>query len=44
LTAFFDEVMVNTEDEKVRNNRQSLLNQLRKLFLQIADISLLQAG
>lgn len=41
---FFDEVMVNTEDEKVRNNRQSLLNQLRKLFLQIADISLLQAG
>lgn len=41
---FFDEVMVNTEDEKVRNNRQSLLNQLRELFLQIADISLLQAG
>ena len=41
---FFDEVMVNTEDEKVRQNRQSLLHQLRQLFLQIADISLLQTG
>ena len=41
---FFDEVMVNTEDDKVRQNRQSLLHQLRLLFLQIADISLLQTG
>ena len=39
---FFDQVMVNTENEQVRNNRQSLLQQLRHLFLQIADISLLQ--
>jgi glycyl-tRNA synthetase beta chain len=39
---FFDEVMVNTDDEKVRLNRQSLLQKLRLLFLQIADISLLQ--
>ncbi len=41
---FFDEVMVNTEDEKVRMNRQSLLQKLRHLFLQIADISFLQAA
>lgn len=41
---FFDEVMVNTEDEQVRMNRQSLLQKLRQLFLQIADISLLQAA
>lgn len=41
---FFEEVMVNTEDEKVRQNRQSLLQKLRLLFLEIADISLLQAG
>lgn len=41
---FFEEVMVNTEDENVRQNRQSLLQKLRLLFLQIADISLLQAG
>jgi len=34
--------MVNTENEQVRNNRQSLLQQLRHLFLQIADISFLQ--
>jgi len=39
---FFDQVMVNTDDEQVRNNRQSLLQQLRHLFLQIADISFLQ--
>jgi len=39
---FFNEVMVNTDDEKVRRNRQSLLQQLRQLFLQVADISLLQ--
>jgi glycyl-tRNA synthetase beta chain len=41
---FFDEVMVNTEDDKVRMNRQSLLQKLRHLFLQIADISFLQAA
>lgn len=41
---FFDEVMVNTDDEKVRLNRQSLLQKLRGLFLQVADISLLQTA
>ena len=39
---FFDQVMVMTEDEAVRNNRVALLNRLRALFLQVADISLLQ--
>lgn len=42
VDAFFDQVMVNTDDELVRNNRQSLLQKLRHLFLQIADISFLQ--
>ena len=44
VDSFFDEVMVNTDDELIRNNRQSLLQQLRHLFLQIADISLLQSS
>lgn len=39
---FFDKVMVNAEDEKLRQNRQAILNVLRNLFLQVADISLLQ--
>lgn len=38
---FFDTVMVMVEDEKLRQNRIKLLNQLRNLFLEIADISLL---
>ncbi|GLQ32927.1 glycine--tRNA ligase subunit beta [Litoribrevibacter albus] len=40
---FFDQVMVMAEDEAVRNNRLALLSQLRNLFLEVADISLLQA-
>lgn len=39
---FFDKVMVNAEDAAVRANRQALLKQLRELFLQVADISVLQ--
>lgn len=39
---FFDQVMVNAEDAKVRVNRQALLVQLRALFLQVADIAVLQ--
>jgi len=38
---FFDHVMVMADDEAVRRNRLALLNQLRNLFLQVADISLL---
>ena len=38
---FFDQVLVNTEDLAVKANRYALLNQLRQLFLQVADISLI---
>ena len=38
---FFDNVLVNDEDEKLRKNRYSLLYELRELFLMTADISFL---
>ena len=41
VDTFFDAVMVNADDEALRNNRLALLTQLRNLFLQVADISLL---
>jgi glycyl-tRNA synthetase beta chain len=41
VDAYFDAVMVNAEDAAVRANRLALLNQLRGLFLGVADISLL---
>jgi glycyl-tRNA synthetase beta chain len=41
IDAFFDNVMVMADDEAVKKNRLALLNQLRNLFLQVADISLL---
>ncbi len=41
IDAFFDGVMVNTEDEALRNNRLNLLKDLRDIFMQVADISLL---
>ncbi|MBX3708339.1 MAG: glycine--tRNA ligase subunit beta [Gammaproteobacteria bacterium] len=39
---FFDQVMVMTEDKPKRENRILLLKKLRALFLQVADIALLQ--
>lgn len=42
VDAFFDKVMIMVEDEQVKQNRLALLNHLRQLFLQVADISLLQ--
>lgn len=42
VDAFFDQVMVMADDADVRANRLALLAQLRGLFLQVADISLLQ--
>ena len=42
VDTFFDSVMVMAEDEALKKNRLTLLNKLRNLFLQIADISLLQ--
>lgn len=39
---FFEHVMVNADDDNTRINRLNLLWRLRQLFLEIADISLLQ--
>ncbi|MFT4613021.1 MAG: glycyl-tRNA synthetase beta chain [Bacteroidia bacterium] len=39
VDAFFDNVMVNAEDQALRNNRLNLLRALRGLFLEVADIS-----
>ena len=36
---FFDEILVMAEDEKVRFNRLSLLEEISKLFYKIADFS-----
>lgn len=41
--AFFDGVMVNDKDEKVRNNRHALLRKLDVHYKLIADFSKLQA-
>ena len=43
LTQFFDQVMVNADDETLKCNRLALLSQVRKLFLSVADIGLLQS-
>ena len=41
VDAFFDNVMVMAEDEAVKQNRLAILNRLRNLFLQVADVSVL---
>ncbi len=41
IDSFFDNVMVMADDEAVRANRLALLKRLRRLFLGVADISLL---
>jgi glycyl-tRNA synthetase beta chain len=41
VDAFFDSVMVMCEDQKLQQNRLALLQQLRGLFLEVADISYL---
>ncbi|MEH6625473.1 MAG: glycine--tRNA ligase subunit beta [Motiliproteus sp.] len=41
IDKFFDDVMVMTDDDAIRNNRIKLLNQLRQQFLLVADIALL---
>ncbi|MCK9563919.1 MAG: glycine--tRNA ligase subunit beta [Bacteroidales bacterium] len=41
VDSFFDKVMVMADDDAVRGNRLRLLSELRELFLNIADISLL---
>ena len=42
VDSFFDNVMVNAEDPTLRQNRLAILNTLQGLFLQVADISVLQ--
>ncbi|ERH52479.1 glycyl-tRNA synthetase [Ectopseudomonas chengduensis] len=41
VDAFFEAVLVNAEDARVRANRYALLARLRGLFLGVADISVL---
>jgi glycyl-tRNA synthetase beta chain len=43
VDAFFDDVMVMTDDAALRDNRLALLNVLSELFLRVADISKLQS-
>ena len=44
VTAFFDHVMVNAEDEKLRNNRFALLHEVAGLTNRVANISRLAAA
>jgi len=39
VDTFFDHVMVNVDDEKLRNNRLALLAQLHRIMNRIADLS-----
>jgi glycyl-tRNA synthetase beta chain len=42
IDTFFDSVMVMADDEEVKINRLTLLNEIRNSFFAIADISVLQ--
>ena len=42
IDGFFDKVMVMVDDDALKNNRLALLQQMRGLFLHIADLSRLQ--
>ena len=44
IDAFFDDVMVMVENEALKQNRLALLQNIRSLFLQVADISFLAAS
>lgn len=41
VDAFFEQVMVNADDAALRANRLAILAKLRSLFMEVADISLL---
>jgi glycyl-tRNA synthetase beta chain len=43
VDAFFDQVMVMVDDDTLRSNRLSLLQNLSELFLRVADLSRLQS-
>ena len=40
IDSFFDNVMVNAEDDKVRSSRLALIRRVRHLFLSVADVFL----
>jgi glycyl-tRNA synthetase beta chain len=44
VDGFFDDVMVMTDDEALRNNRLALLAELQAMFLNVADVSRLSIG
>ena len=44
VDAFFDAVMVMSDDEALRGNRIALLAKLHRLFTRVADIALLQGN
>ncbi len=44
VDGFFDNVMVLDENLEIRNNRLAILNLIQQLFLNVADISKLQAS
>ncbi|PIE42278.1 MAG: glycine--tRNA ligase subunit beta [Gammaproteobacteria bacterium] len=44
LDDFFDHVMVMTDDETIKVNRLTLLAEIRNLFMQVADFSLINAS
>ena len=44
VDGFFNDVMVMTDDEALRNNRLALLAELRAMFLNVADVSRLSIG
>ncbi len=39
INRFFDNVLVNVENEKIKNNRYALLYKIRKIFLTFADLN-----
>jgi len=39
IDRFFDAVLVNCEEEALRNNRHALLAEIKRQFLRVADIS-----
>ncbi|ENZ3889548.1 glycine--tRNA ligase subunit beta, partial [Campylobacter coli] len=38
IDEFFDKVMINAKDEKLKNNRQALIYEIYEEFLKIADL------
>ncbi len=44
LDDFFDHVMVMADDEAIKTNRLALLSDIRGLFMQVADFSVIDAS